>query len=90
MEKLSDLLAMAQGGTIDANLNKIYLVREDQRININAKEIMREGQRLNDFGLSAGDQVYVARRAFSFRSASLLISGVTALVAVISLYISSR
>ena len=76
-ERLTDLLAMAGGETIEADLDKLYLVRDDERIDINAKRIVKEGQSLQDFGMQSGDQVYVARAGLvSYRNASLLISGI--------------
>lgn len=75
VEKLSDLLAMAGGETRDANLNKIYLIRDNQKIDINAKEILQNGQRLNDIGLYSGDQIYVSRKSWISRNTSVVISG---------------
>lgn len=75
VEKLSDLLAMAGGETRDANLNKIYLMRGNQKIDINAKEILQKGQRLNNIGLHSGDQIYVSRKGWISRNTSIVISG---------------
>lgn len=75
VEKLSDLLALAGGETRDANLNKIYLMREDQKVDINAKQILQNGQKLNDIGLHSGDQIYVSRKGWISRNTSIVISG---------------
>lgn len=90
-ERLSDLLAQAGGETDQADLDKVFLVRNNERININAKEILREGQALKDFGLQSGDQVYVSRVGLiSFRNASLLISGIGVAATVAAIFITRR
>ena len=88
-ERLSDLLAMAGGETREADLDKIYLVRDDERIDINAKRILKEGSTLEDFGLRSGDQVYVSHGGLvSFRNASLLISGIGVAATVAAIFLT--
>lgn len=78
VEKFSDLLAKAGGETRDANLNKIYVIRGDQKIDINAKEILTKGQSLENIGLEPGDQIYVNRKHWLKRlSVPILISVAT-------------
>jgi len=78
VEKLSELLAKAGGETRDADLNKIYVIRGNQKININAKEILTEGQNLENIGLEPGDQIYVNRKSWLKRlSIPILISVAT-------------
>lgn len=75
VEKFSDLLAQAGGETRDANLNKIYVIRGNQKININANEILTKGQSLKNIGLEPGDQIYVNRKHWLKRlSLPILIS----------------
>ena len=88
-ERLTDLLAMAGGETLEADLDKLYLVREDERIDINAKRIVKEGQSLQDLGMQSGDQVYVSRAGLvSYRNASLLISGVGVVATIAAIFIA--
>lgn len=83
VEKLSDLLAEAGGETRDANINNIYFVRADQKMDIDGKEILEQGKRLNDIGLRSGDQIYVPRKRWiSFRNASALISALALSIAI--------
>ena len=90
-ERLTDLLAMAGGETRDADLDKIYLVRENDRIDINAKKILKEGRTLEDFGLRSGDQVYVSHGGVvSFRNASLLISGIGVATTIAAIFLTRR
>jgi polysaccharide export outer membrane protein len=85
VEKLSDLLALAGGETRDANLNKIYLINGNKKVDINAKEILQKGQKLNDIGLQSGDQIYVSQKSWISRNTSIVLSGgalVATLIAV--------
>lgn len=88
VEKLSDLLAEAGGETRDANINNIYFVRADRKMDIDGEEILEQGKRLNDIGLRSGDQIYIPRKRWlSFRNASAIIS---ALALSIAIYDRSR
>ena len=85
VEKLSDLLTKAGGETSEANLKKLYLVRDDRRTNINAKQILEKGVKLNDLGLKSGDQIYLPRKRINYRSTSIFISGIAIIVTIISI-----
>lgn len=88
-EKLTDLLASAGGETNEADLDEIYLIRDGQQIDIDAKKILKQGQSLQDFGLQSGDQVYVSRVGLvSFRNASLLISGVGVAATIAAIFLT--
>ena len=87
-ERLTDLLAMAGGETLDADLDKIFLIRDNDQIDINAKSILKEGTALQDIGLESGDQIYVSREGLvSYRNASLIISGLGVLVTLAAIFI---
>ena len=84
VEKLSDLLAAANGETEAANLRNIYLIRDHQKIEIDAVEILQNGQRFSDLGLRSGDDIYVPRKPMmSFRNASVLLSAAALIVTTI-------
>jgi len=84
VEKLSDIIAMAGGETADANLNKIYFIRKEKKININAKDMFEKGKRVRDLGLRSGDQIYVPRKWWvGVRNASVLVSAAAVVVAII-------
>ncbi|MFX0134046.1 MAG: polysaccharide biosynthesis/export family protein [Candidatus Hodarchaeota archaeon] len=85
VEKLSDLLAKAGGETGDANLKKLYLVSDGRKSNINAKQILEKGSKLNDLGLKSGDQIYVPRKWISYRNTYAIISGLAVIVTIISI-----
>jgi len=85
VEKLSDILAKAGGETGDANLKKLYLVSDNRKININAKQILENGSKLNDLGLKSGDQIYVPRKWISYRNTYAIISGLAVIVTIVSI-----
>jgi polysaccharide export outer membrane protein len=60
-EKLSGILALAGGPTGDADLEGMYLVRNDKEIELDFETIMAEGNTIADIGLKSGDQIFVPR-----------------------------
>jgi polysaccharide export outer membrane protein len=87
VEKLSDVLALAGGETENANLNKIYFIQNDTKININAKEMFEKGKKISDIGLKSGDQIYVPRKWLSLRKASVILTAVAVTATVVSLVV---
>jgi len=61
MEKFTAILALAGGTTGSADLESIYLIRNNQEINLDVRTIIQEGSSATDFGLQSGDQIYVPR-----------------------------
>ncbi|MHA1231801.1 MAG: polysaccharide biosynthesis/export family protein [Candidatus Helarchaeota archaeon] len=88
IEKLSDIIALAGGETQDANLNKIFFIRGEKKINVNAKEIIENGRQVSDIGLKSGDQIYVPRKWWvNVRNASILVSIGAIIVTIINITI---
>ena len=88
VEKLTDIIAMAGGETSDANLDYIYLIRQDEEIQVDASEIIEEGHKISDIGLRSGDRIFIPRRWWvSARNTGILISGAALVVTIISLFI---
>jgi polysaccharide export outer membrane protein len=88
VEKLTDLIAMAGGETVDADLDYIYLVRQDEEIQVDAREIIEEGYKISDIGLKSGDRIFVPRRWWvSARNTGIIISGAALLVTILSLFL---
>ena len=61
MEKFTAILALAGGTTGSADLESIYLIRNNKEINLDVSTIIQEGSSATDFGLQSGDQIYVPR-----------------------------
>jgi len=88
IEKLSDIIALAGGETTDADLDYIYLVRQDEEIQIDASEIIEEGVKISNIGLKSGDRIFIPRRWWvSARNVGIIISGAALVVTIVSLFI---
>ena len=88
VEKLTDLIALAGGETSDADMDDIYIIRENKEIKVDAEEIIERGDRLSDIGLRSGDRIYVPRKWWvGARNTGIIISAAALLVTVISLFI---
>lgn len=60
-QKLTGILALAGGTTGDADLDNVYIIRNDREIELDVETLMIEGDTASDFGLLSGDQIYVPR-----------------------------
>jgi polysaccharide export outer membrane protein len=86
VETLRDAIALAGGETSDSNLEKIQLVRGNQRIDINAKQMIKEGKNLDSIGLQSGDQIFVPREWWvAVRNWGVVVSAAGLVVAIIAL-----
>jgi len=86
VETILDIVALAGGETQDANLNKLSFIRDEERININPKELIEKGSKVQDIGLKSGDQVIVPRGWWVFlRNASVIVSFAALAVTIIAL-----
>lgn len=86
IEKLSGLLAMAGGETTDANVDGIYIIRNDKELDIDSDELADQNS-LSDIGLKSGDRIIVPRQWWvGARNAAVIISGVAVLVTIVSLF----
>ena len=86
VETLRDAIALAGGETSDSNLEKIHLIRGNQRIDINAKQMIKEGKNLDSVGLQSGDQIFVPREWWvAVRNWGVVVSAAGLVVAIIAL-----
>jgi polysaccharide export outer membrane protein len=86
MEKFTAILALAGGTTGNADLESIYLIRNNQEINLDVNTIIQEGSSATDFGLQTGDQIYVPRTWWAdARGFTIILSAAALLVTVIAL-----
>ncbi len=84
IEKLSDLIAKAGGTTSDADLEDIYITRDDKKIEINGQKIIEMGSKLDDIGLKSGDGIYISRTWFSGNTSTIIISAIAALTTIVA------
>jgi len=68
-----DLIALAGGPTLDANQNKLQLLRGGESIRLSLEPSAIARSTLRELGVRSGDQVVVPRKAFTFQDWSLLI-----------------
>ncbi len=86
-ESLTDILAKAGGETNDADLDGIYIIRDNSKMEINVKDIFENGNSMLDIGIRSGDKIYVPRTWWvTARDASVIVSGVAVLVAIAGLF----
>lgn len=89
-EKLTGILALAGGVTGDANLDNVFIIREEEEIELDVESIMREGDTASDFGLESGDQIYVPRSFWADPARfTWIFSAITALVAVLVIFLNN-
>jgi polysaccharide export outer membrane protein len=84
IEKLSDLIAKAGGLTSDADVDDIFITRNDKKIEIDGQKIIDSGSKINDIGLQSGDGIYISRRWFSGNTSTILISSIAAVTTIIA------
>lgn len=88
IEKLMDIIALAGGETSDADLDDIYIIREDEEITVDSEQIIKNSDKISDIGLKSGDRIFVPRQWWvSARNAGIIISGAALVVTIISLFI---
>ncbi len=86
-ETLTDLVSLAGGESNDSDINNIVILRNDSQLQIDLESFLSGENNLNDIGIESGDKVYVPRTWWvGARDASIIVSGVTVLVAVASLF----
>ncbi len=86
IEKLSGIIALAGGETADADLEGIYMIRDNQEIDVGSESVYNAyGQ---DLKLESGDRFYVPRRWWvGARNSAIIISVLTLTVMIISLFV---
>ncbi|MGB5847994.1 MAG: polysaccharide biosynthesis/export family protein [Ignavibacteriaceae bacterium] len=88
MEKFTAILALAGGTTGNADLESIYLIRNNQEINLDVITIIQEGSSATDFGLQTGDQIYVPRTWWAdAKGLTIILSAAALLVTIIAIFL---
>lgn len=87
IEKMMDVIALAGGETSDADIDNIYIMRENEEITVDAEQIIKDGNKISDIGLKSGDRIFVPRQWWvSARNAGIIISGAALVVTIISVF----
>jgi polysaccharide export outer membrane protein len=88
MEKFTAILALAGGTTGSADLESIYLIRNNQEINLDVRTILAEGSTATDFGLQTGDQIYVPRTWWADAGGlTIILTAATVLITIIAIFL---
>ena len=61
IEKMSGILALAGGVTGSAATDDVYIIRDENEIELNSSEIIAKGNTAADIGLQSGDRIYIPR-----------------------------
>ena len=88
IEKFTGILALAGGTTGDADLDNVYIIRDNREIDLDIENIIKEGGSVSDFGLKSDDQIYVPRTWWAdARGLTVIISAAALIVTVIALIV---
>ncbi|HKB86526.1 MAG TPA: polysaccharide biosynthesis/export family protein [Ignavibacteriaceae bacterium] len=88
VEKMTGIFALAGGVTGDADLDNVYIIRDDKEIELDAQNLIETGRTVSDIGLQSGDRIFVPRTWWAnARSVTIIVSVVSALVAVAVLFL---
>lgn len=88
IEKFTGILALAGGTTSDADLESMYIVRDNKEIELDVENLIEKGGSATDVGLQSGDQIYVPRTWWAdARGLTVIISAAALVVTVIALVI---
>ena len=86
IEKFTGILALAGGTTGDADLDNVYIIRDNREIDLDIENIIKEGGSVSDFGLKSDDQIYVPRTWWAdARGITVIISAAALVVTVVAL-----
>jgi protein involved in polysaccharide export with SLBB domain len=60
-ENLTGIIALAGGYTSDANLDDMFILREDKEVQLDVESIIENANTVADIGLKSGDQIVIPR-----------------------------
>ncbi len=87
-ENLTGIIALAGGYTNAANLDNLFILRNDKEIELDIESIIEEGNTASDIGLQSGDQIVVPRSFWADPGRlSLVVSIIAALVTAVALFV---
>jgi protein involved in polysaccharide export with SLBB domain len=88
VEKMTGIFALAGGVTGDADLDNVYIIRNDKEIELDAQKLVESGSTVGDIGLQSGDRIFVPKTWWAnARSVTIILSVVSALVTIAVLFL---
>ncbi len=86
VEKMTGILALAGGVTGAAATDDIYIIRNDQEIQLKKSEVIEKGNTVADLGLQSGDRIFIPRSFWADAGQyGLILSGLAVLVTLVSI-----
>lgn len=86
IEKMTGILALAGGVTGAAATDDIYIIRNDQEIQLKKSEVIEKGNTVADLGLQSGDRIFIPRSFWADAGQyGLILSGLAVLVTLVSI-----
>jgi polysaccharide export outer membrane protein len=86
-ETLTDVISLAGGENSDSDTDEITVIRNDEVIELDIEAFLDGDNNLNDIGIQSGDKIFVPRTWWvGARDASIIVSGVAVLAAIVSLF----
>ncbi len=83
VEKMTGIFALAGGVTTDANLDNVYIIRDNKEIELDAQNLIETGTTMGDIGLQSGDRIFVPKTWWAnARSLTIILSVVSAVVTI--------
>ena len=86
-ETITDLLAIAGGETNSADMDDIYVTRNNNKIEFDAEKVLEDGETLSDINLQSGDKIFVPRTFWSkSNDASIVISALAVVASIFTIF----
>ncbi len=86
IEKMIGILALAGGVTGSAATDNIYIIRDNEEIELKKSEIVEKGNTAADLGLQSGDRIFIPRSFWADAGQyGLILSGLAVLVTLVSI-----
>ncbi len=85
VEKLTGIFALAGGTTGDADLDGIYIIRDEKEIELDAQNLIENGSTMGDIGLQSGDRIFVPRTWWSNAQSITIILSVISVIATVAI-----
>ncbi len=86
IEKMTGILALAGGVTGAAATDDIYIIRNDQEIQLKKSEVIEKGNTAADLGLQSGDRIFIPRSFWADAGQyGLILSGIAVVVTLLSI-----
>jgi polysaccharide export outer membrane protein len=88
VETLSSVIALAGGGTTDADLSDLRIIRGENEIEVKGDELLKKGTTVKDMGLVSGDRIFVTKGWWvSARNTAIIVSGLAVVVTLVGIFI---